>query len=292
MAAARVADRGNVRRRGHFAFNFEGSSDPERITSHHPTEAHVAALPDYATKYSCARLRREAGILEITLHTDGDSMVWGEVPHRELPDLFYDVSTDPGNRVVILTGAGDDFCPAIDVSTWPEAHTTAGWSKIYREGKHLLQNLLAIEAPMIGAINGAARAHAELGVLCDVVLADDTAVLQDTHFSSNVVPADGVHIVWPRLLGPNRGRYFLLCGQELSAGEALTLGVVSEVVPPEDLLDRAWEIARQMAEMAPLTLLHTRAALTQDWKRAILNDLGYGLILEGAALASVSSASV
>jgi enoyl-CoA hydratase/carnithine racemase len=253
-----------------------------------PTEVNVATLPDYATKYSCARLRREEGILEITLHAQGGSMVWGEVPHRELPDLFYDVSTDPGNRVVIITGAGEDFCPAIDVSGWPDAHTPSGWSKIYREGKHLLQNLLAIEAPMIGAINGAARAHAELGVLCDVVLADDNAVLQDTHFATDIVPGDGVHIVWPRLLGPNRGRYFLLTGQELSAHEALALGVVSEVVPPRDLRDRAWEIARQLADKAPLTLLHTRAALTQDWKRAILDDLGHGLILEGAALAATS----
>jgi enoyl-CoA hydratase/carnithine racemase len=248
----------------------------------------MATLSAYEGKYRCARLRREGGILEIALHTEGASLVWGEVPHRELPALFHDVASDPDNRVVIITGGGDDFCPTIDVSTWPDAHTPEGWSKIYREGKLLLQNLLAIEAPMIGAINGAARAHAELGVLCDVVLASDDALLQDQHFLTNVVPGDGVHIVWPRLLGPNRGRYFLLTQQELSAVEALELGVVSEVMPRERLLDRAWELARRMAQLSPLTLLHTRAALTQSWKRALVEDLGHGLVLEGAALVSTA----
>ena len=94
---------------------------------------------------------------------------------------------------------------------------------------------------------------------------------------------DGVHIVWPLLLGPNRGRYFLLTGQELSAEEALRLNVVGKVLPTDQLLPRARELARQLADKPITTVRYTRVALTQRLKRHLLDDLGYGLMLESRA---------
>jgi enoyl-CoA hydratase/carnithine racemase len=90
-----------------------------------------------------------------------------------------------------------------------------------------------------------------------------------------------MHIVYPLLLGPNRGRYFLLTGQILSAQQALELGLVNEVVPREQLLPRAWELAEQLAKQPLLTLRYARVALTQELKRQMLDLLGYGLALEG-----------
>ena len=76
--------------------------------------------------------------------------------------------------------------------------------------------------------------HAEIPVLSDIVLASENATFQDApHFPRGVVLGDGVHVVWPLLLGQNRGRYFLLTGQTLSAQEAHELGVVAEVLPRE-----------------------------------------------------------
>ena len=135
---------------------------------------------------------------------------------------------------------------------------------------------------MISAINGPALRHSEIPLLCDIVLAADTAVFQDSgHFMSGLVPGDGMHIVYPLLLGMNRGRYFLLTGQRIDATEAKNLGLVNEVMPISDLLPRAWELAEQMAQQSDLVLRYSRVAMTLMIKRQIHDLLGYGLALAG-----------
>ena len=145
--------------------------------------------------------------------------------------------------------------------------------------------LLDIEVPIISAVNGPAWRHSEIPLLCDIVLAADTAQFQDSaHFASDVVPGDGMHIVYPLLLGMNRGRYFLLTGQTLDARKALELGLVAEVLPPDKLLARAWELAEDLARRPILLLRYTRLLLTQALRRHMHDLLGYGLGMEMLAL--------
>jgi enoyl-CoA hydratase/carnithine racemase len=145
-------------------------------------------------------------------------------------------------------------------------------------------NLLNIEVPVIAAINGPAVRHAEIPLLSDIVLASEEATIQDSaHFNGGLVPGDGVHIVFPLLMGTNRGRYFLLTGQVLNASEAKDLGLVSEVLPKDKLLPRAWELARQLRQRPTLMLRYSRVMLTQDLKRRMHDLLGYGLAMEGLA---------
>jgi enoyl-CoA hydratase/carnithine racemase len=242
-----------------------------------------ASFDEYANRYRHVLMQRRDGILLAQLHTDGGPLVWGDGPHTELGYAFEDIGRDPQNRVVILTGTGDEFIARIDTS-WVGAMTPAKWDKIYQHGKRLLDNLLDIEVPVIAVVNGPATVHAELAVLADIVLASDTAVFRDApHFRFGTVPGDGVHVVWPMLLGPNRGRYFLLTGQRLSAHEAKDLGVVSEVHEPAAVLDRAWSIAADLARQPDTCLRYTRVALTRVIRHLMADHVGYGLALEGLA---------
>jgi enoyl-CoA hydratase/carnithine racemase len=190
-----------------------------------------------------------------------------------------------------MTGTGTVFSgpQATPEAVW--RLTPRQWDGVYWKGKHLLMNLLNIEVPMISAINGPALRRSEIPLLCDIVLAVDEATFQDSaHFPNDMIPGDGMHIVYPLLLGMNRGRYFLLTGQTLTARQAQELGLVNEVLPRRELLPRAWTLAEQLAQRPPLVLRYSRVLLTQHLKRQMHDLLGYGLALEGLGAADAEAA--
>ncbi|VWX53381.1 enoyl-CoA hydratase/isomerase family protein [Novosphingobium sp. 9U] len=246
-------------------------------------------LSDYAEKYTGIRFTREDGVLEMTLHTRGGPALWGTSRtslHAELGEAFADLARDAQNKVVVLTGTGDSFLAGADPQErFDEPDMADMWRRIHEEGLALLQNLLAVPVPMIAAVNGPALIHAELAVLADIVLAAPHAEFADlAHVPQGAVPGDGVHVVWPMLLGPNRGRYFLLTGERIGAEEALRLGMVGEVVPADRLLDRAREHARRLATHSAPMLRHTRSLLVRELRRRMFDELGSGLAHEGLAI--------
>ena len=242
----------------------------------------MASLDQYADKYPSIKMERQNGILQMTFHTDDGPLQWGGSPHQEFSQVFVDVGSDTENRIIIMTGTGDSFTGPQGTAAGTPKRSPREWDQTYWEGKRILTSLLDVEVPMISAINGPALRHSEIPLLCDIVLASDTAAFQDSgHFISGLVPGDGMHIVYPLLLGVNRGRYFLLTGQRIEAAEAKTLGLVNEVMPQADLLPRAWKLAEQMSRQSDIVLRYSRVAMTLVIKRQIHDLLGYGLALEG-----------
>jgi enoyl-CoA hydratase/carnithine racemase len=243
----------------------------------------------YREKYENLRMRREDGILEVALHTRGGPLVFNGHVHEALVRAFRDIGDDPENHVVILTGTGNEFCAQISPEGF-DFFTPTGYDKIRREGTKVLENILDIEVPMIAAVNGPLTAHSEYALLCDIVIAAEGAYFQDApHPAFGIVPGDGVHIVWPEVIGEIRGRYFLLSGQKLSAQQAKEYGAVNEVVAREALLPRAWELARHLKKQNPLTLRYTRMALSNRFRRRLQEGLSYGLALEGISAAQVAA---
>ena len=242
----------------------------------------MATLTAYETSFPHAKLSRSpTGILEVVLHTNGNSLVFDADTHEEYVELFRILGQDHDTRVVILTGAGKAFIDEIDGSGF-DFGTAHGFQKVYQEGQQVLWNLINIPVPVIAAVNGPVTVHSEYVLLCDTVLATADTVFQDKpHFSFGIVPGDGIHSLWPHVIGSIRGRHFVLTQQRLSAQEAMAFGVVNEIVPRANLLDRAREIATTIAALPPFTTRLSRAAVTRPLRRLVEDSIGYGLALEG-----------
>ena len=236
--------------------------------------------------YESIAITHRDGVTQLRLHTDHGPLQWNATAHRELGDALAEVAGDRKTKVVIVTGTGGVFCTHLDGESFAGTeHAQVTWW----EGKRIVKGLLDLDVLVIGAINGPAFIHGEVPLLADVVIAADTTVFADRlHFTLGAVPGDGGHLIWPFLLGPRRGKYFLLTGQEIGADEALHLGVVNEVVAPDQLSERAWEIALQWATK-PLPLLrYTREALNIFEREHLLspNGLGHGLAVEISGFAT------
>lgn len=221
---------------------------------------------------------REAGVTQALLHTDGGSLVFDATVHREIVELADWLQQDTRSRVLIFGGTGEEFCTSIDT----ESYRNESWHQIWREGRRGPAGLLDLDIPMISVVNGPATYHSELLVIGDIVLASPQVIFADhAHFTKGIVPGDGVQLVWPRLLGPSRGTYFLMTGAEMNAQESLQAGVVHELHPREQLLQRAYELARPMAELPLETLMYTRMALRSADRRLFGEGLSHGLAMAG-----------
>ena len=247
---------------------------------------------EYKDRYANYRFElNEEGILLMQCHTNGGSLEWHWESHDAMADAFGDVAGDREIKVVIHTGTGETYNaiwgkPVTDsgkplYNAYNDAAGVATMDEKAWYGRMLLENLLAVDVPMIAAVNGPCTMHSEVPLLMDIVLASEDAYFQDlSHSPRGMVPGDGQHVVWEQLVGPNRARYLLLTGYKLSAREAREWGVVAEVLPKGKVLDRAWEIARELARRPPIALRNTRYLMVQNLKRAFLNELSHGLQAE------------
>jgi enoyl-CoA hydratase/carnithine racemase len=260
----------------------------------------MSEFADYRDSFETIKLERtDSGILQMTLHTKGGPWMWDArarpdgragIPHQELADAAAMIARDPGNRVVIVTGTGKDFSgPPASRHTMSRGDVKH-WDRVQFLGNHTMMDLLDIPGPVISCLNGPAYRHAEIPFIADIVLAADDAFIQDSaHFPNRVVPGDGIAVLFPLLMGMNRGRYFHLTNQKLTAAELKDIGLVNEVMPREKLLPRARELAEHLIQNNPYVLRYTRNLLTAPIKAHLRQYLHYGHAME--ALAAVEESS-
>jgi enoyl-CoA hydratase/carnithine racemase len=255
-------------------------------------ELYRTHLDDYAEQFSSfLKFRREDGILEARLHTDDGPLRWNLATHRGLIPAMAAINDDPENECLILTGTGDAFLGSFDEPDWNKHgfyepfSSYQGYDIFYKDQTREPFAFLNLQIPVIAAINGPSIVHAEIALLNDLVIASDNTHFYEGHWDGlGIVPGDGVHTLFRELLGPTRGRYFLLTGQRLSAQEALDLGLVGEVVGRDELLERAWELARTVfMTKNRIQRRLARSLLIQPWRELFTKELFSGMAHESLA---------
>ena len=264
-----------------------------RITPADPAETdgrRAASNPAYFGRYENFRLERsETGVLTVRLHTDDGPLTFTGTTHRDFPRLLADIGDDRANKVVVLTGTGDSFMDEIDGASLGDITKPSEWDRTYWEGRRIMQRLLELETPLVAAINGPATIHSEYVLLADITIASTTATFMDKpHLGFNIVPGDGLHVIYEELLGVNRARYFALTQQQLDAATALEWGMVNEVVPADRVLPRALEHAEALAARPALFLRYTTLALRQRLAERVNQGTQLGMALEGLTAADLA----
>src|SRR5580698_3372514 len=245
--------------------------------------------PTYFAAYQSMKISRDAqGILLAEFHTKGGPLTFTAQDYTDFVEAFYRISQDRANKVVILTGAGGEFIPGIDFSSFGNVADPDVWSQVHDEGVQILENLANIRVPVIAAIEGRAHVHSEYALLANVIVAGKGATFHDApHFAGGIVPGDGIFTTWSYRAGAGRAEAFLLNPQPLTSQIAYEWGVVAEVVPDGTALARAHELASLYLKVPEVTRRNTRVHFIQPLKERIVREVGYGLSLEGASAADL-----
>ena len=248
--------------------------------------------PAYFTAYRSMRLTRDTeGVLVGEFHSNGRPLTFTAPDHTDFVEAFYRISQDRENTIVILTGAGGEFIPTINFSSFGNVADPGVWSQVHDEGAQILENLANIRVPMIAAVEGRAHVHSEYALLANVIVAGEGASFNDVpHFAGGVVPGDGIFTAWSYRAGAGRAEAFLLNPQPLTARTAHEWGVVAEVVPNGKALSRARELAALYLKTPEVTRRNTRVHFVQPLKERIVREVGYGLSVEGASAAALVKA--
>ena len=225
--------------------------------------------------------RRDNGVLLITMNRPDKYNAADEQMHGELARVWAEVSADPQTRVAVITGAGQAFSAGGDLDM---VRRMAGdhdrVAHMLREMSDLVYNIVNCEKPVISAINGVAvGAGTVVALLADISICALDARLGDGHVRLGVAAGDHAAILWPLLCGMAKAKYYLLLCESVDGEEAERIGLVSLAVDENDLLPKAFEVAKRLADGSQTALRWTKYALN-NWLRTAGPTFDASLALE------------
>lgn len=208
--------------------------------------------------------RKPNGVLLITLNRPDQLNALTMPMFEQIGDVLLDVDRDPQTRVAVITGAGRGFCTGMDVAQ-PDPSLEDAILLMEIERRRIL-TMLNMDKPVISAINGPAVGWGlSLALLADISVAAEDAVLMDGHTRVGVVAGDHSSLIWPLLVGMAKAKYYQLTSARMTGIEAERTGLVSLVEPRENVLERALQIANDLALGSQRAIQWTKRSLNTGW---------------------------
>ncbi|MED4970174.1 enoyl-CoA hydratase [Parageobacillus toebii] len=222
----------------------------------------------------------ENGIAIITLNRPESANALSTALLYELSHLLYDLAFRRDVRVVIFTGAGEKvFCAGADLKERSGMNETEV-RKTVALIRETINQIEELPQPVICALNGSAFGGGlELALACDIRVAADTAQLGLTETSLGIIPGAGGTQRLPRLIGKGKAKELIFTAKRITAKEAEQIGLVEYVVPRDQLMEKAMEIAEQIVVNAPIAVMQAKIAIN----RGLDVDLATGLRIEQMA---------
>jgi enoyl-CoA hydratase len=207
-------------------------------------------------------LEKRAGYAIVTLNRPDDMNALSRELRADFVAAFSECAKDENVRVVILTGNGRAFCAGFDLKELSTSDSDAS-----QEADNAVARAMeAFEGPIIGAINGhAVTGGFEMALACDILIASEQARFADTHARVGILPGWGLSQKLPRLIGLSRAKEISFTGMPVFAQQAYEWGLVNHVVPAEQLLDKAIEMAEAMCACVPHILKQYKPLIEEGY---------------------------
>ena len=184
---------------------------------------------------------------------------------RDLAEALEQAGSDRNTRVVIVTGAGRAFCAGGDIAFMAELmqrRDSEEFSRILGAGRRVILAIRQMTKPVIAAINGpASGAGCNLALACDLRVAANTATFSQSFAKVGLHPDWGGTYFLPRLVTPNKACELFFLGETIDANEALRLGILNQVVAPEDLESATLQLAERLRAAPPIALAAAKHAV-------------------------------
>ncbi len=217
----------------------------------------------------------KGGIARVTLNRPQVLHALNTATLDELEAVVQALAADGGVRVILLTGLGEKaFAAGADINELAGLDAAGGAAKA-RRGQEVFRLIETCGKPVIACVNGfAVGGGCELALACTMRLASETARLGQPEVKLGLIPGYGGTQRLPRLVGPSAALKMMITGELIGAAEALRLGLVDEVLPPERLMERAEELAGKIVAMAPLAVAGCLEAVGRGGELGLEEGLG------------------
>jgi len=205
--------------------------------------------------YEDLLLEKRDGVATITLNAPDKMNALTSGMRRSLLRVVGDIAGDDDVRVVIVTGVGRGFCSGADLSGGGGVEPSRQQRLEFLGSSFGAEAFFKMDKPVIAAINGACvGAGFSLALSMDIRIASEAARFGAVFVHRGLVPDCGITYWLPQTVGMSRALELMFTGELIGAAEAERLGIVSRVVPPEELMDAAGELATRIAQQPPISV--------------------------------------
>ncbi|HWP58593.1 MAG TPA: enoyl-CoA hydratase/isomerase family protein [Candidatus Acidoferrales bacterium] len=230
--------------------------------------------------------REDGAIATIQLHRPQKKNSLNGPLRAELEKALAHVAADNKIRVVVITGGNDTFCAGADIAEIEEARSPESAYKHAREFQTLFDRIENLPQPVIAAVSGhALGGGCELALACDFRIASETARFGLPEIKIGAFPAGGGTQRLPRLIGIAKAKEIIFTGDAITAEEALSLGLVTKVVPKERLLEEANTFAWRLASLPRLAMEASKMLINKSLEM----DVASGLELEARSFGALAT---
>lgn len=188
--------------------------------------------------------------------------------HYEIGKVWRDLDMDERVKVIVVTGEGKAFSAGGDIDMTTEMTQNSKLRRqVFNDARALYKEMIDCQKPIVSAVNGpAVGAGMVVAVLSDISIASEKAIFGDGHTKLGVAAGDHASGIWPLAMGIAKAKYYLLTGENLTAQQAEKYGLITEVVPHDKVLSRAFEVANILVNGPQHAIRATKYALNQ-WHR-------------------------